>query len=143
MNGELTEKGKELLTSFYKISHAAGYDHLIPIITEHITDKYLQEGKLSKEEHELLQQQTNFLQHLQRRRIKSTLPPNCEIKDLPKYTYYHPESKQHGGYFVIEGHPLQKIKWISSTSKNIQIKDKYQQMMSKIKELDINNNYNS
>lgn len=73
------------------------------------------------------------------RRHKSSLPKNCKITTemIPKYCYYTKESEKRGDYFTIDRHPLLKETrmWHTTTSKKVNIRDKFNQLKTKLKEL--------
>lgn len=140
MNGEHTKKGKELLKSFFKIVQRAGYSNLTQLTTDKLTDKYIQLGGLKrKDEKELLITHTDLINNKdKRRRLISNLPKGCgiNIKDLPTYSYYRPEYENRGGYFVVENHPKQQKRlWQTTSSKNVSIEDKYEQLLEYLDKL--------
>ena len=73
-----------------------------------------------------------------------TLPEDfkeiIKLNDIPKYIYYHTEQKKENKaskcYFFIKHHPYQeKNTIISSTSCKVQLIDKYNEIINKLKEL--------
>ena len=142
MNGEFTKKGKQLLKDFYKIIHKGGYTHIKPVVKEGITDKYLKENSVNieKEEKKILKSFSQLDKKInsRRRRPITNLPKDSGIlaKDLPKYSYFRPQYKNRGAYFVVENHPNQEKKiWQTTSSKKVSIQDKYNELMKYIEQL--------
>lgn len=140
MNGEYTKQGKKLLLEFFYILKKANYDIVNMPQIKGITKKYLQMDikNLNINEKKLLLQNKKYDFGDKRRRLISNLPENCEItiNDLPKYSYYRPPYKHRGDYFVVENHPKQEKKyWQTTSSKNISIKEKYDDLLTYLKKL--------
>lgn len=131
MNGDFTIQGKELLNSYYDIVHTAGYEYIKRVIPRHNTDKYIDQVTTDKFDLSLLRNQGNLVNREKKRRVKTNLPVDCGVmaNDLPSYAYYRPAYKNRGDYFIVQGHPNQDKIFQTTTSKNVTIKEKYDQMM--------------
>ena len=74
--------------------------------------------------------------------VTSSLPLNCGITPnmIPKYCYYKPAKDKRGDKFIIERHPKLTEKgirqWATTESKSKTIKEKFDLLMEKIKDLD-------
>jgi hypothetical protein len=66
------------------------------------------------------------------------LPENLKVKVLPKYITYNYEKSLEREYFRIEKHPKQTKYILSSKSKKVDINDKYNEIIEKLKELENN-----
>jgi len=60
-----------------------------------------------------------------------------KIKKLPKYCYYSKPTETRGSFYYIENHPNLKEKkvWKTTTSKKIKDKQKYDQLVNKLKSI--------
>ena len=67
------------------------------------------------------------------------LPAECgvTVNMIPKYCYFSPESKWHGGSFKIDrNHPQMNGKrWTTTTSKKVSISDKFKQLTKHLNSL--------
>lgn len=124
LNGDFTKKGKELLDSFYCIVTKCGYIlNKIPCISQ--TNKYLRYHKLPKSEECIFN--TNVVNKSEHVRLLD------DEYVLPTYCYYCKENKKRGCCFIIRGHPNQTKVWTSSTSRKIELSEKYNQMIDYLK----------
>lgn len=140
MNGEYTKDGKKLLNSFYSIIYKGGYNHIHKISTDNLTDIYLKPhiNKLeNKEEKNLLKAQNLVVNEDRRRRLFNNLPKDSGITvgDLPKYCYFRPKNDNRGDYFVVENHPKNMKTWRTTSSNDVSIKDKYNELLDYINDL--------
>ena len=119
-----------LAESFHKICNMkTNINKICKDLNQKIDDLSSTEKKLLK---------NNKLFGVKRKKsLVSKLPKNCGIShdNLPKYCYYCPESTKRGDHFIIEGHPKLDKKYQTSTSKNISINDKYQQLIQYVSAL--------
>lgn len=122
LNGDMTEKGLQLMESFHKIVSLAGIK-LNKISIPLVTNKLLKPQKLNTLETQVFENNV-----IQKKNVRT-----CPIKDivLQKYCYYCKANKFRGECFIIRI-PNQKI-WISSTSNNKAINEKYTQLVEKLK----------
>lgn len=89
----------------------------------------------------------NFDVNNNKRKIKHNLPENCGITldMIPKYCYYSPkkiDKKNHviNDHFVIDKHPkLEKRGWRTNCTANYTTKEKFEQLLSKLKEIEATN----
>ena len=66
----------------------------------------------------------------------TNLPENCDIDTLPKYCYYRPPYNGRGSHFIVKNHPNQEKKtWQTTSSKKVNIKEKYKQLMDHIDDI--------
>lgn len=76
----------------------------------------------------------------------SKLPEDCGVKhdDIPKYCYYKPASDKRGDKFIIDRHPTLikqgSKQWATTERKSVSTKEKFEQMMAKYQELNMNSN---
>lgn len=124
LNGDFTKKGKELLDSFYCIVAKCGYIlNKIPCISQ--TNKYLRYHKLPKSEECVFNNNiVNKSEHVRLLDDEYILPTHC---------YYCKETKKRGCCFIIRCHPNQQKVWTSSTSRKIELSEKYNQMIDYLK----------
>lgn len=143
MNGDLTKDGEKLTESFYSIVQLAGYD-VEKIELPNNTDMILKKSKQTKFENKLLKSQYDIISSMvggvrgKNRRIVSNLPKECSINinDIPKHCYYKPAQNYHGGYFVVDNHPEQKVRlWQTTSSKNVSVDDKFKELLQYINSL--------
>lgn len=69
---------------------------------------------------------------------KKGLPVDCGVTPdmIPKYCYFVPETEKRGSKFVIDRHPnLDKRQWGTSGSKSISIKSKFDELITKLENL--------
>lgn len=124
LNGDFTKKGKKLLDSFYCIVAKCGYIlNKIPCISQ--TNKYLRYHKLPKSEECVFNNNiVNKSEHVRLLDDEYILPTHC---------YYCKETKKRGCCFIIRCHPNQQKVWTSSTSRKIELSEKYNQMIDYLK----------
>ena len=137
MNGDYTNLGKQLSESYYDIVHLAGYKNIKRYIHTNNTKKYLKVGTPTNKELLILRAQRNIiLEKGRNRRLLTNLPENCGINTLPKYCYYRPPYNGRGSHFIVKNHPKQEKKtWQTTSSKKIDIKEKYKQLMDHIDDI--------
>ena len=143
MNGDFTAEGQKLLEAYYTIIHRAGYNHIKNYVPKNNTQKMLKENVIDTEERQLLRQQNNLMDILnntgdRKRRLLSNIPAESGIKssDLPKYCYYRRAYENHGDYFIIENHPqLGGKTWATSSSKNVSLQEKYEELLDYLDDL--------
>lgn len=75
------------------------------------------------------------------KRHKNNLPKNCNITPnmIPKYCYYKAETDKRGDAFIIDRHPKLpdgKRLWSTTSSKSVSTKDKYKQLLKKLKQIE-------
>lgn len=74
------------------------------------------------------------------RKSNKTLPDDCNITIdmIPEYCYFRNESKNSGNAFVIDKkHPKMNGKsWCTSRSRSVSIDEKFEQLLTKLKELE-------
>lgn len=139
MNGDFNKDGKNLVDSYYDIIYRAGYDHMNRYSHKNNTNLLLKSSLKSRKERKLLKETGNLVGGSgQKRRTINTLPKDCGItsNDLPSYCYYRPPYNGRGEYFIVENHPKQKNKfWQTTTSKNVSINEKYEDLLDYIETL--------
>ena len=137
MNGDYTKLGKELSESYYDIVHLAGYKNIKRYMHTNNTKEYLKAGKPTNKELLMLRAQRGvILDKGKNRRLLTNIPENCGINSLPKYCYYRPPYNGRGSHFIVKNHPNQNKKiWQTTSSKKIDIKEKYKQLMDHIDEI--------
>lgn len=125
------------LSKFYDKNMEVKYDQT----------NYLKEDltHLTEEEIKLLNNM-NFDVNNNKRKIKNNLPENCGITSdmIPKYCYFSPKRMDRkyirGACFVIDKHPkLEKRGWSTNTSDDYTIKEKFEHLLSKLKEVEAQN----
>jgi len=134
MNGDYNDQGEKLLDDFFNIIYKTGFTHIKKMDLPHLTDAYLSPKSLdSNVENVIFSNNIENHPFDSPRQIIKSLPPN--IKTLPRYCYYQSATKYRGEYFVIKNHPKLPKSQFTSTSKNISLSDKYNQMMEIISKL--------
>jgi hypothetical protein len=132
MNGDYTKEGNELMENYYAIVHKAGFDNIKKEEPTANTLEYLKPGNISRKEKSILRNQNLLNNNGNKRRVINKLNQEAGMNssDLPKYCYYRSEYKNRGSYFIIDGHPKLNGKiWQSTSSKKVQVKDKFKQMI--------------
>jgi hypothetical protein len=72
--------------------------------------------------------------------LKKGLPENCGITPdmIPKYCYFKSETETRGCSFVIDKHPkLEKRLWCTTSSKKVDIQEKYETLVNKLSTIEI------
>ena len=72
----------------------------------------------------------------------NNLPAGCDITidQIPKYCYFKPETTTRGCKFVIDKDPRLNVRcWSTTESKKVSINEKFNQLLAKLEELNINN----
>lgn len=135
MNGDYNLSGEQLLKSFFDIIYKAGYTHIRKIDLPHLTDEVLSPKSISSPlENSIFKNNVMTRPLHSARQIIKTLPPN--IPKLPQYCYYRPETSVRGECFIIKNHP-KIIKCVyTSTSKNVSLQNKYEQLLKLLKSLE-------
>lgn len=134
MNGDYNTIGIRLLNEFYQIIYKAGFNNIRKITIPNATDKYLMPKKITSLLENNLFESYVTNRDTPHKKIIKNIPDDLELDKLPEYCYYHPETSERGDYFFIKKHPKCKL-WYTSTSKNVNINDKYEQLLNYLEKL--------
>ena len=121
-NTELSKENinikRKLLADFYIILEKAHYDNIKSLKINNIGN-FIINYKIPKEE----------------KKILKNIEKDRQINkySLPKYVFYRSKYKNRGSFFAIENHPNSKSIWRSTSSKYISDKQKYEEVMNKLK----------
>lgn len=132
MNGDYNKKGEELINSFYNIIYKAGFNHIKRISIPNNTRELLDFDKLPTSIEKKI-----FSKNISKKKLDNSkkiikISPNDKFFkniNLPDHVYYRPETNIRGNYFLIKNHPKYNRVWTTTTSKNVSVIEKYQQLM--------------
>lgn len=140
---EYSAEGLKLAKEYNEIIKLSKYNCVNANLIKINEKNYLEENLtgLTEQEIELLNNFTLDKKNQGNKKFISKLPKDCGITSdmIPKYCYYSPsnEKNRRGTSFVIDKHPKLKTKeWRTTSKKDVNIQDKFQMLLDKIKELE-------
>ena len=136
---EYNQNEIDLIDSYNEIIKLSGFPEYKNNLITYNTQNYLTEDLTNLTDNEKKLLETIQFENKTKKKLLTVLPDGCGItvNMIPKYCYYAKARGIIGDGFVIDKHPkLNGKTWSTQTNKKLTTREKFDQLLKKLKELD-------